>query len=255
VLAAVGGAALLAGCGASGRGSPKAPATNRLVLQAGAAPSSGECGFGELRGPQRGAGGATTAPSAGTYTYDLSGTETVPGTGQRRLPATSTSLVTPTARSQGVSCFGVHSRYSDRFSTSRVYLIRGDDVYIAASGFDTPNFVATILPRPAILAVAGAGTRWSGAFGGRTSGTYSVEILGRRAIAVGGQNVKAVELSSTARFRGEVDGTQKVDTWLAEGRSLVLREKSSSDLRFGGATERLSYRVSLRSLTPGGAGG
>jgi hypothetical protein len=193
---------------------------------------------------------------AGVYRYAVTGTETVPGSGgKQKLPPVSESTVSPSVQKSGISCFGVENRYSPRTANARVYLIRGDDVYVVAAGFNTQNFVATVLPRPAILAVAASGTRWSGSFTGRTSGTYRVEILERGSINVGGRSLKAVRLSSKAIFHGDVEGSQTADTWLAENRSLVLREKSTVHLRFGGDTEALRYNAELRSPTPAGSGG
>lgn len=242
----------LTACG--GGSASKPPASNRLSINAATAPSKSDCGFAKL-GRTGAAGGSTRPPTSGVYRYDLSGTETVPSGGSRKLPKLSESEVTPSVHRPGVACFGVQNRYSARTANARVYLIRGDDVYIVAAGFDTPNFVSTVLPRPAIIALAASGSRWSGSFAGKTSGSYKVEILERGLIKVGGKSVKAVHLSSTAHFRGEINGAQTADTWLAEGRSLVLREKGKVNLRFGGDTEALRYKMRLQSVTPAKASG
>ena len=153
----------------------------------------------------------------------------------------------------GLTCFGVEHRHSPTTRTADVYVLRGEDIYIVAVGFTTPGYVQTVLPRPAILALSGTSTRWSGSFSGRTSGTYRVEIPGRRTMRVGGRSVKVVQLTSSATFRGELTGSQTTSTWLAADRSLIVEETGTSSLRFGGDEERLTYRNRLVSLTPRGA--
>ena len=241
------------GCGGGGSSS-KQPATNALVLNPGSAPTASQCGFDQLRGSATSARGKTLPPAPGAYGYTTQGSESVPGqTGRLRpLPRTSDSLVTPVRRSGGLTCFGMEHRHSPSTRTANVYVLRGEDIYIVAVGFTTPSYVQTVLPRPAILALSGTSTRWSGSFSGRTSGTYQVEIAGRRTIRVGGRSVKVVQLASSATFTGELTGSQKTSTLLATDRSLIVQETGTSNLRFGGDEERLNYRDRLVSLTPGG---
>jgi hypothetical protein len=225
---------MTAGCGGSDESSSEPPPSTRIELSAGAAPSAEQCGFAELKADATGEP-RNSAPQPGVYEY--------------------ASTVTPSTKRAGVTCFGSEHRYTDRVRTANVYILRGEDIYIVADGFDTPNFVQTVLPRPAILALSGTQEQWSGTFAGATSGTYSVEIVGRRAFTIGGRKVKTVGLSSRATFKGETEGSQQRETWLAVDRAIVVREKGTSVLRLGGDTERLSYTSTLKSLTPEAGGG
>jgi hypothetical protein len=240
-------------CGDSG--SAGAPKSNRLALSASKAPTAAQCGFAGRGSPGRVAA-SSRAPAPGSYSYATTARETVPGQGGTRpLPARSDSVITPTRLRGNLVCFGALRRYSSPTRTADVYLRRGDDIYLVALGFDTPSFVLTVLPRPAILALSGSSTTWSGGFTGRTRGSYRVEIVGRRTFKIGNKLVKAVGVRSSAAFRGEADGTQRGVTWLAIARPLVVAESGRSVLRFGGDEERLSFSSRLLSLTPGAGGG
>jgi hypothetical protein len=237
---------VLGGCGGGDSTADDAPATQRIELSAAAAPSQELCGFGELRGPEAKGAPGNDPPAAGVYAYATAG---------KGLPQRTESTVTPSTKQGGITCFGSDHRYTKTTRTADVYLLRGEDIYIVADGFDTPHFVQSVKPRPAILALSGTQQEWRGTFAGATSGTYSVEIVGRRTFTIGGKRVKAVGLSSRATFRGETTGTQRRTTWLATGRALVVRETGSSVLHFGGDVERLSYSDRLLSLEPKAGGG
>ena len=244
--------ALTAGCGGSDDDAPAAEA-GALVLEAGSPPSERDCGFEDAASVEPAAPGSerVEAPEPGVYRYATTGTETVPGeAGARRLPRESEALVTPSRTLKGVTCFGSQRTFSDRTRIPEVYVLRGEDVYITALGFDTPNLVESFNPRPAVLAVSGTETVWSGSFKGSTSGDYRVEIIGRRNLRIGGKSVRAVGLRSDANYQGEAEGSRRTTTWLAADRSMVLQEEGESVLVVGGGEQRLRYRTKLVSLTP-----
>jgi hypothetical protein len=242
---------LAAGCGGGSDDDPDAP--SGLRLSAGSAPSVEDCGFEDAKSLQGdGSGGATpTAPSAGSYTYRSRGAETVPGEGVRNLPATVRLTVTPPRRSGKLTCVGFIREWSDRTTTYDVYVLRGEDVYVTAIGLDTPNSVQSARPRPAILALSGAGTTWKGSFGGDTRGSYEMEILRRGTLSIRGERVRAVQVSSSATYSGGTTGTRRATTWLGVDRPLILREDGDSSVRVGGGDERLRYTTTLNSLRPG----
>lgn len=236
------------GCGggdSSTAGAP--PRSSAIELAAGTAPSVELCGFGEVGGAQASGAVKNEPPAPGVYQYATTGTER-----GKPLPARTNTTVTPGTARAGLTCFGSEHRYTPKVRTADVYILRGEDIYIVADGFVTPNYVQSVKPRPAILALSGTQQAWRGTFAGATSGTYSVEIVGRRTFTIGGKRVKAVGLSSTATFRGETTGSQKRETWLATGRALVVRETGTSVLQLGGDVERLSYTDRLLSLEPSG---
>ena len=242
---------LTAGCGGDSDAKSEPDA---LVLKAGSPPSVRDCAFEDADSIGRAAPGSgrIAAPAPGVYLYSTSGTETVPG-GERPepLPHQTESLVTPSRRANDLTCFGSERRLSDRTRIPEVYVLRGEDVYITALGFDTPNLVQAFNPRPAVLALSGSTSSWNGTFTGSTSGSYRVEIVGRRTFRIGGKSVKAVGLQSDATYTGEATGTRRTETWLAVDQSLVIEEQGTSTVKVGGGTERLKYRVKLLSLTPG----
>lgn len=246
-------ALLIAGCGGdSDADSGSDEGGGALVLKAGTPPSESDCAFDDA-GSVGGAGGdgSIRAPDPGTYRYSTSGTETVPGgEGAKPLPRETETLVTPAREKEGLTCFGSERTLSERTRIPEVYVLRGEDVYITALGFDTPNLVESFNPRPAVLALSGSQSSWTGGFKGTTSGSYRVEIIGRRTLTIGGTKVKAVGLESTATYQGEATGTRRTVTWLAIDRSLVLQEEGTSTIEVGGGSERLEYRTRLLSMKP-----
>ena len=253
-LLALGLAAGAAGCGAAG---PEARlGSTDIALSRSAPPSAGTCGFGDAAALREAAATATVRPSAaplpGAYLYATRGSTSDPevATGTRPLPSRSTAVVTPARTAAGLRCFGRRLSFERHTDTSNVYVVRGDDLYVVGVGVGTPHLVQRVLPRPAILGLSGHETRWAGAFRGRTSGTYDVEVLGRRSFRVGDRTVTAVGVASRATYRGEVEGEQTSRAWMTTGRSLVVAESGRSVLRIGGAEERLEYRNRLLSLQP-----
>ena len=247
-------AGLAGGCGDSKK---EEPATARLDLTPGAPPPAARCGFdeiGSLGDAARSGRGSTTPPEAGAYTYSTTGRETTEDGGSATLANTTTAVVTPTRRAGGLTCFGSARRLSARTELAEVYLLRGEDIYLVALGVATPNLVETIEPRPAILALSGSTSSWTGEFRGDTSGSYQVEILGRRTFSIGGRKVKTVGLDSRATFTGETNGSQKRTTWIATDRALIVQETGSLELKLGGSVEQLGYSSRLKSLEPGGSG-
>jgi hypothetical protein len=237
-----------AGCGDD----QKTPDPTSPRLTAGSAPSARACGFdGPSSAPAAGRP-ASSPPRAGAYRYTTRGTGTVPGAGrERRLPGTTIARVSPVSREPGLACFTVERRYSPDATTQNVIVLRGEDVYITGLGFETPSSVRSVLPRPAVLALSGNQTAWSGTFRGSTSGSYEVEIVGRRRFDVGGRSVEAVGLESRASYTGELEGSQRATTWFATGRSaLVVEESGETTVNFGGDRERLRFRSHLESLDP-----
>lgn len=242
------------GCGGGDDGSSEG--AEALSVEAGSPPAVADCAFEnpESLGSAPAGAGRVSAPTAGTYRYATSGTETVPGEPRpKALPKETETVVTPTRRVRELTCFGSERRISERTRLPEAYVLRGEDVYITALGFDTPNLVRGIAPRPAVLALSGTQSSWSGQFAGRTSGTYSVEIIGRRTFKIGGRKVKAVGLSSEATYEGDATGSRRGETWLAQDGSLVIAESGESSIQVAGGTEKLRYERRLVSLDPEGS--
>jgi hypothetical protein len=243
---------IAAGCGGDSESKSDEPAA--LVLKAGSPPSERDCGFDTADAIEPAPPGSDriAAPDPGIYLYATTGTQTTPGeSGREQLPHQTESLVTPARKTKDLVCFGSERSLSARTKIPEVYVLRGEDVYITALGFDTPNLVESFNPRPAVLALGSTTSSWTGSFKGSTSGTYRVEIVGRRSFKVGGETVKAVGLQSDATYTGEASGSRRTMTWLAIDRSLVIQESGQSRIKVGGGDERLDYETELLSLTPG----
>lgn len=238
--------ALATVAGACSESGPAAPA-NELSLGPERPPSAADCGFSSPLPTAAALGGGSRVPAAGTYRYSVRGSEDLPDARPSELPATIETAITPTRRRGDLLCFGVDRPYSPRVGLANVYIRRGDDIYVTAIRLRTPNYVTTIKPRPAILAVPGAGERWRGTFRGATSGEYRTKLLGRRTLSVAGERVEAFGVQLRAQFSGASAGSQRTRTWLAMKRPLVLAEQGELTLRVGGATNRLRYGLRLRS--------
>jgi hypothetical protein len=241
---------IAAGCGGDSEDKSAEPAA--LALKAGSPPSERDCGFDTADAIEPAPAGSDriAAPEPGIYLYATTGTETTPS-GREQLPHETQSLVTPARKTKDLTCFGSERSLSARTKLPEVYVLRGEDVYITALGFDTPNLVESFSPRPAVLALGSTTSSWTGTFKGSTSGNYRVEITGRRSFKIGGETVKAVGLQSDATYTGNAEGTRRTMTWLAIDRSIVLQESGESRITVGGGDERLEYETKLLSLTPG----
>lgn len=237
---------LAAGCG-GGSDDDAPPPSKELELSATSPPTETDCGFTEA-GLDDG-GKTTLEPAApGVYRYTTSGSAS-----GDKLPATSTMTATPARKQGSIACIGTARKLSDRVTTGEVYLLRGEDIYAVALGASSPNLVETVRPRPAILAMSGTETSWTGEFSGPTTGTYTGEIIGRRSFRIDGRSVRAVGIESRANYRGEASGTRESEVWIQIDGSLVLQERTRSELRVGGTTEKLDYTVKLASLEPEGS--
>ena len=247
-------AMIATGCGAAPGGT--GAQSEDLPLSVEAPPTASACGFDDGVALREAAalrsGPAAATPLPGAYRYATHGVTSDPDAagGVRALPGRTTAVVTPARTAAGLRCFGRRHRLAPYTDAANVYVVRGQDVYVVGVGIATPHLVERVTPRPAILGASDTETRWSGAFRGPTSGTYAVEVLGRRRIRVGDRVVSAVGVRSTAIYRGQVTGEQVSRSWVTPGRSLVVAESARSALRIGGAEERLRYRSRLLSLLP-----
>jgi hypothetical protein len=225
--------------------------TQQLTFEAGAAPADDRCGFEDLDSADAAAPRKTlNPPRPGTYSYETEGTVALPDEARARLPDRTETVITPATTEGEVSCHGTEQRFSPRATLSNVVIQRGEDVYLTAIGFASSNYVTTVEPRPAVLASAASGTRWDGTFDGPTSGSYEVEVIGRKTFDVGGDQVEAVGLDSRATYHGDTEGSQARKTWLSVDRPLILSESGEFALEVGGGEDRLEYETTLTSLEP-----
>jgi hypothetical protein len=246
----LGGVALLfAGCGSSG------PVASDQSVARPSTPRMEECA---LKPPPRAASrnvrtAATdeSPPKAGTYLYEVKGTQAIPGQALRvkNLPHHSELVVTPARKTQGGSCFRVQARVSPELAITRTYVVQGEDIYLVSLVTNAFDETQEISPSPPVLSATNSGSRWSGQFGGPTYGAYTFSGLGKRTFRVGHDRVRAVGISSSVRYRGAFTGSQVATAWIALQKKLIVAEQLRSRQEFGATTLKVrssSHLVSLK---------
>jgi hypothetical protein len=246
----LGGIALLfAGCGSSG------PVASEQSVARPSTPRKEECAFKpQPRAARRNVRTAATdesPPKAGTYLYEVKGTQAIPGQALRvkNLPRRSELVVTPARKTQGGSCFRVQTRVSPDLAITRTYVVQGEDIYLVSLVTNAFDESQEIRPSPPVLSATNSGSRWSGQFGGPTYGAYTFSGLGKRTFRVGHDRIRAVGISSSVRYRGAFTGSQVATAWIALQKKLIVAERLRSRQEFGATTLKVrssSHLVSLK---------
>ncbi len=190
----------------------------------------------------------------GVYRYRTRGYSGVPDEAvrARSLPGTTELIATRSRRFGDLVCFRLQKRYSPDLANTETYVIRGDELFLVGLRVDVLGQSQEVRPAPAVLFGNGTGTRWSGQFNGKTSGSYDVTALGERSYRLGGRRLRVTGLRSTVSYRGEVSGAQTMTAWVSLGRRLVVAEKVVLRERLGVSDLRLRLRRQLISVDPSG---
>jgi hypothetical protein len=167
------------------------------------------------------------------------------------LPRITQLIVTKSRRFQGLICFRMQKRYTSHLANTETYVIRGNELYLVGLRIQALGRSQEVRPIPAVLFASNYGSKWSGGFSGKTSGSYSVTGLGKRLYRVDGKQLQVTGLESSVSYRGAVSGTQTMTTWISFGRRVVVAEKVTMRERLGVSEVRLSLRRRLVSLDPG----
>jgi len=192
------------------------------------------------------------APRAGRYRYRLKGTKTIIGNHRRvqGLPRTMPTIVTPIVRVGHLVCFRLQRQLSPNLFQTATLVVRGGALYASEVQLETANGATALRPRPALLAISAEDLDWSGVFSGQARGRYVGHLIGRRNMRVGGKSIRVVGVETTSAFAGDVTGTQRTEQWFAIARSLLVRERTMQQWRFGVDNLRIDYSAQLLSLQP-----
>lgn len=218
-------------------------------------PSAKICGIGSsAEAPAGGArdGEKQSPPPAGIYSYRTRGRSGVPSEALRArdLPRVTTLIVTRSRRFGGLACFRMQKRYSPRLANTETYVIRGDELFLVGLRIEALENAQEVRPVPAVLFASRSGSKWSGGFSGRTSGSYVVTGLGKRPFRLGSKRLKVTGLRSSVSYRGAVTGTQTTTAWISLARRVIVSERVVLRERLGVSEVRLRLRRRLMDLAP-----
>ena len=241
-------ALLLAACGSSDS------ETGVQAIARPSTPSADECAVEHQPQAAKGSDGAPAAtespPEAGTYEYELEGTQVIPGQALRvkNLPDRSELVITPAREGADGSCFRVQTRISGDLAITRTYVIEGENIYLVSVVTDAFGESQEVEPNPPVLSATNSASKWSGQFGGPTYGAYRFSALGNRTFRIGQAKIRAVGISSSVSYRGAFIGSQVAIAWIALEKRLVVAEQLRSRQEFGATTLKLHSASRLMSL-------
>ena len=172
----------------------------------------------------------TAFTSAGTYTYDTSGTVTVLGGSKDASGMSTLTVDAPAAGSQ-------HSVLSDgQGKTTQDVLSRSGGSYLSRLQITNAAFDKTFAPSPEALllpepAKPGATWTWTAtSTDGKTTVTAKNTVLRTETLTIGGQPVATTVIRTVLALRGAdltYDGTQ--DTWFAPAEHLAVKQHNTGN--------------------------
>lgn len=207
-------------------------------------PTASDCAIPILQS-QRAA--ADLDPPAGTYRFAVRGKRKLSGSQgySRKLPKEMRLIVLPAESFGQVKCFVAQRRYSDSLADTSTFAIRGDDVYLTRLLVQSGGQIADVLPRPPVQSIAGSGSVWSGQFRGPTSGSYRMELLGRKSMTLRGERVTAAGIQSEFVFNGDFTGRESSERWIATETNEIISERVHQERNFGVDVISLDYTARL----------
>ena len=239
-------AVALAGCGGSDDDSSESGETAKLENPT--RPAAADCATDAL---------ATSAkpdylvPKAGNYRYAMQGTrktlaqESV----SSPLPRQTQFVFTPTLSEGNLRCYRTQRRYAPDVADTTTFTVRGSDVYVTNLDVFTRGKTFTVKPEPPIKVLDGDDFEWGGSFSGPTNGRYQANVLGRRAMQVGGKRERAVGVQIRLSFAGDLRGTARTVTWFSMENNLPLLETSKQDRDVAGLRLGIEYEARLEGLS------
>ena len=144
----------------------------------------------------------------------------------------------------------MQKRYTPQLANTETYVIRGNELFLVGLRIQALGRSQEVRPVPAVLFATNSGSRWSGSFGGSTSGTYSFTGLGTRHFHLGGKRLKATGVRSSVSYRGEVSGTQVTTAWVSPSRRVIVTEEVRLKERLGVSQVRMRMQRRLLALMP-----
>lgn len=198
-------------------------------------------------------GGSSTYPSAGEYVYAQSGFEKFcqgPSCERHPLPPEQTVRATYAGRSANGATVVTEARSSEqqtlttttRYSPSRAE-VTNVVVEFNYGGFNFRQEYAPQPPVESLLFPLEVGKRWSGRWEARTSGDYSMRVVGTATFG----GTRTYEIENVTNFRGDFAGRAQATIWVDPATRMVF--KSTGDIAvassFGEYTS--SFETILRS--------
>lgn len=233
-----------AGCGDGDSGTaPKA-----IVIEDPKTPTNAECGL-------SGKGSAKDAdkpPKPGKYLYVLEGRRVLVGDQKEvtPLPSQMQTIVTDSYSAGAQSCFAVQRRYEKDLGDTGVFVINGREMLLRSGEFQAGGDIAQFVPDPPITVIDDDELEWSGEFSGQTQGRYSVNVVGRKRMRIGGESVPVIGLSTRVSYAGEVEGIERSTRWFSTKHRIVVAETVTQERTYGLDRLRLTYKSRLQSVDP-----
>jgi hypothetical protein len=214
---------------------------------------------------KRGGGGAgSTAdaaayPAAGDYNYRQSGYEEFcQATCQRQdLPKQQPVSTKLKNRSADSAVVVNEARESDNRVVRTTMKFTSDKALITEvfTRFKQGNFSFqdTYRPKPPVESLRfplDTGAAWSGSWKDKTSGDYSIKILGREQVMAAGTSIDAFRIRTETTFRGQFDGRSQVVLWFDPDTKAVVKADGMIDVNstFG------RYRSDFQRVLSSGPG-
>ncbi len=187
----------------------------------------------------------------GRYRYVSTGSFSSLVTGHQPRHGESTLTVDPpTGRDQR------SLRQSQDRTVEQVLRIQDDGAYLVALVQTSQGLRKEFRPDPPALAVpfgAPVGRAWSwrmASTDGRTTVDTTLRITGTETLDVGGEAVPVVVVEAAVTTGGDVVATGRQVLWVSERHRLVVKQRETTDGRFGTVAFRLESTDTLVSTRP-----
>ncbi|HEV2754488.1 MAG TPA: hypothetical protein VG318_01765 [Actinomycetota bacterium] len=203
------------------------------------------------------AAGAAIAPvPADTYDYATQGERSVSGN-EEPLPETTTLSAAAPASGLQRQTRDLRDSEGNGILTETDLLYRGGDVYLKYVKI-TARFQGGLtdvrefrLPRPQMIAPAGAGPGFKRGFTMEGSGTrakVALQALRYEDVTISGKTVRALVVQNDIVFSGALEGYQNATTWFLPKHLLPLREQVETDVRNGPVRLQSNYVATIRRI-------
>ena len=202
-------------------------------------------------------GSSATYPAAGDYLFAQSGFEKFCAGGRcerQGLAKKQTVRLSVTTRSDdGATVVSETISSDDRvLRTTTDYTRAGaliTDVYtrLTYQGFAFENDYHPAPPVESLRFPLQDGAAWSGSWKDSTSGDYAVRVFGPTSVTVAGRAVRAFQVATSTRFRGEFNGEAKTLAWIDPATKAVVKISGSADLNSTYGRYVTEFSNSLRS--------
>lgn len=207
-------------------------------------------------GPAPGAQASVSPVPTGTYEYATNGRRSVSGN-EESMPETTTLAAAAPADGAQRQTRDLRDSDGNGILTESDLLYRSGDVYLSYVKI-TARFQGGLtdvrefrLPRPQVIAPAGAGPGYRRGFTMQGSGTrakVAIRALRYEDVTIAGKAVRALVVQNDIAFSGALEGHQRSTTWFWPKHLLPLREQVETDVRNGPIRVQSDYVATIRRL-------